>query len=39
MKFFGMELGDRKIRLQPHIIKKILDYPDKLDDTKQLHHF
>ena len=29
IEFLGMELGDGKIRLQPHIVKKILDYPDK----------
>ena len=39
IEFLGMELGDGKIRLQPHKVKKILDYPDKLEDTKQLQSF
>ena len=39
IEFLGMELGDGKIRLQPHIVKKILEYPNKLEDTKQLQSF
>ena len=39
IEFLGVELGDGKIRLQPHIVKKILDYLDKLEDIKQLQSF
>ena len=37
-KFFGVELGNGRIRLQPHIATNVLEFPNKLD-TKQLQLF
>lgn len=34
--FLGVIIGDGKIKLQPHIAKKVLEMPDKLDKTKDL---
>ncbi|MCF8704118.1 reverse transcriptase family protein, partial [Corynebacterium sp. MC-02] len=39
INFLGITLGDGKIKLQPHIAKKVLEMPDKLDKTKDLQKF
>jgi len=39
INFLGVEMGYGKIKLQPHIVKKVLDMPDKLDKTKDLQKF
>ena len=39
IEFLGVEIGKGKIKLQPHISRKILEYPDKLDNLKQLQGF
>jgi len=36
IKILGVEIGNGRIKLQPHIAKKVLDMPDKLDNTKEL---
>ena len=36
MEFLGTEIGQGRIKLQPHISKKILEFSDKLEDTKIL---
>jgi len=36
INFLGVTLGEGKIKLQPHIATKVLDMPDKLDNTKDL---
>ena len=38
-KFFSHEIGDQKIYLQDHIAKKILQFPDVINDKKILHQF
>ena len=30
IEFLGMNIGKGKIKLQEHIVKKILDFPDKI---------
>lgn len=37
--FLGAKIGQEKIALQPHITSKILDFPDKTEDTKTLRSF
>lgn len=37
--YLGIKIGIEKISLQPHIAKKILKFPDKLEDTKLLQSF
>ena len=39
INFLGVVLGDGKIKLQPHIAKKALEMPDKLDNVKELQKF
>lgn len=39
INFLGVTLGEGKVKLQPHIAKKILEIPDKLDNTKELQKF
>ncbi|KAL4561928.1 hypothetical protein LXL04_034112 [Taraxacum kok-saghyz] len=37
--FLGVNIGEGKIRLQPHIARKALDFLDKLEDLKSLQKF
>lgn len=37
--FLGVNIGEGKIKLQPHIAQKALDFPNKLEDLKQLQKF
>lgn len=37
--FLGIILGEGKIKLQPHIAKKILDMPNRLNSLKDLQIF
>ena len=39
VKFLGHEIGEGKIYLQEHIAKKILDFPDRMDERKTLQQF
>lgn len=40
VNFLGLEIGNGKIQLQPHIVKKILEYPDQnLETLKGLQGF
>lgn len=39
IEFLGTEIGNGKIQLQPHISKKILEMPNKLEELKQLQQF
>ncbi|KAK6803117.1 hypothetical protein RDI58_000901 [Solanum bulbocastanum] len=39
INFLGVTLGEGKVKLQPHIAKKVLEMPDKLDNTKELQKF
>lgn len=39
IEFLGSEIGNGKITLQPHISKKILEMPDKLEELKVLQQF
>ena len=39
INFLGVVIGDGRIKLQPHIAKKVLEMPDKLDKTKDLQNF
>ena len=39
ISFLGAEIGNGKIKLQPHIAKKIIDFPDKMKDIKTLRSF
>ena len=32
--FLGVKISDDKIKFQEHIVKKIMDFPDKLEDKK-----
>jgi hypothetical protein len=36
INFLGYEIGEGKIYLQDHIAKKILQFPDIIDDKKVL---
>ena len=40
IEFLGVIIGNSKLLLQPHISeKKILKFPDKIEETKELHKF
>ena len=39
INFLGHEIGEGKIYLQEHIAKKILQFPDAMNDTKILQQF
>ena len=39
IEFLGLELEDRKIKLQDYIVQKINNFPDKLEDLKTLQSF
>jgi len=39
ISFLGAEIGNGKIKLQPHIAQKIIDFPDKMEDIKTLRSF
>lgn len=39
INFLGITLGDGKIKLQPHIAKKVLEMPDNLSNIKDLQTF
>ena len=39
IEFLGTEIGQGKIKLQPHICKKILEFPNKIEETKKLQQF
>lgn len=39
IEFLGVEIGQEKISLQPHIATKILEFPDKIENTKELRSF
>jgi len=39
IEFLGTEIGNEIIKLQPHISKKIQDFPDKMEDIKTLRSF
>lgn len=34
IEFLRAEIGQGEIKLQPHITNKILDFPDKIEETK-----
>jgi len=39
ISFLGAEIGNGKIKLQPHIAQKIIDFPDRMEDIKTLRSF
>jgi ribonuclease HI len=39
INFLGHEIGEGKIHLQEHIAKKILQFPDAMNDKKKLQQF
>ena len=39
IKFLGVKFGNGSIKLQPHIVKKVREMPDKLDKIKDLQKF
>ena len=39
IKFLGLKLSAAGIKLQPHISRKILEFPDKLDNRNQIEKF
>lgn len=39
IEFLGAKIGQGKISLQPHIENKIIDFSDKIEDTKLLRAF
>lgn len=39
ISFLGLEIGNGKVELQPHISQKIIDFPDKLDSKKKIQAF
>jgi hypothetical protein len=39
INFYGHEIGEGKIYLQDHIAKKILQFPDTMNDRKVLQQF
>lgn len=39
ISFLGTEIGNGKIKLQPHISQKIIDFPDRMEDIKTLRAF
>ena len=38
IEFLGVIIGNGKIILQPHILEKILTFPDKIEETKELQN-
>ncbi|EEC67422.1 hypothetical protein OsI_34612 [Oryza sativa Indica Group] len=38
INFLGHKIGEGKIHLQEHIAKKILEFPDAMNDKKKLQH-
>ena len=39
IEFLGVVIGKGQIVLQPHISEKICNFPDKIEETKELHKF
>jgi ribonuclease HI len=39
ISFLGLEIGNGKIELQPHISTKILEFPEKIQTLKQIQAF
>lgn len=39
IEFLGIKIRKGKIKLQEHIVKKILDFSNKIEDTKKLQAF
>ena len=39
IEFLGLELENGQIKLQDHIVQKINNFPDKLEDLKTLQSF
>ncbi|KAI4378048.1 hypothetical protein MLD38_015589 [Melastoma candidum] len=39
VNFLGMEIEQGKIKLQNHIAEKIVNFPDRLEDRKQVQRF
>lgn len=39
ISFLGLEIGNGKFELQPHISQKIIELPDKLDNKKKIQAF
>ena len=39
IEFLGVIIGNGKILLQPHISEKIITFPGKIEETKELHKF
>ena len=39
IKFLGVIIGNDKILVQPHISKKTITFPDKIEETKELQKF
>ena len=39
IEFLGLELENRKVKLQNHFIEKINKFPDKLEDLKTFQSF
>ena len=39
IEFLGVVIGKGQIVLQPHISEKILNFPDKIEETKELQNF
>ena len=35
IEFVGVIIGNSKILLQPHILEKIITFPDKMEETKE----
>lgn len=39
IEFLGVIIGDGRIKLQPHIAQMALEFPDKLENLKQIQQF
>ena len=39
IEFLGIVIGKGQIILQPHISEKILNFPNKIEETKELQNF
>ena len=39
IEFLGLTIDKGKINLQPHIVTKILGFPDKIEEIKELQKF
>ena len=39
IEFLGVIIGNDKILVQPHISEIIITFPDKIEETKELHKF